>query len=60
MFTRILITFLLFAGLAYYFNVDVRVLVDKSGVPKWLSSHGIGTNSASTTDSSQIEESPQP
>lgn len=51
MITRIIIAFILFAGLAYYYNVDVRALVDKSGVPTWLSEHGysIRHDAATTT-----------
>ncbi len=48
MIMRIIFAFILFAGLAYYFNVDVRAVVDKSGVPAWLSSHGISTSSTTT------------
>ena len=46
---RILIAFVIFAGLAYYFNIDVRTVVDKSGVPTWLAAHGIPTSEASST-----------
>ena len=49
MITRILIAFVIFAGLAYYFNIDVRTVVDKSGVPTWLAEHGIKTNAASSS-----------
>lgn len=41
MISRIFVTFMLFAGIAYYYNIDVRAVVDKSGVPEWLSAHGI-------------------
>jgi hypothetical protein len=46
MITRIFIAFVIFAGAAYYFNIDVRNLVDKSGVPAWLAAHGIATQSS--------------
>ena len=48
MITRILFAFVIFAGLAYYFNIDVRNVVDKSGVPTWLAEHGIKTSATST------------
>ncbi len=41
MISRILFMFAIFAGLAYYFDIDVRDLVDRSGAPKWLAEHGI-------------------
>ena len=49
MITRILIAFVIFAGLAYYFNIDVRTVVDKSGVPTWLAEHGIKTSATSSS-----------
>ncbi len=49
MITRILFAFVIFAGLAYYFNIDVRSVVDKSGVPAWLAEHGIKTSATSTS-----------
>jgi hypothetical protein len=48
MITRIIITFLIFAGIAYYYDIDVRTVVDRSGVPAWLAEHGI-TAKATTT-----------
>lgn len=33
---RLLVTFMLFAGIVYYFNVDIIALVEKSGVPNWF------------------------
>ncbi len=53
MIIRILFAFVLFAGLAYYYNVDVRAVVDKSGVPTWLTSHGISTSATTTATSSK-------
>ena len=46
---RILIAFVIFAGLAYYFNIDVRTVVDKSGVPAWLAEHGVKTSATSSS-----------
>jgi hypothetical protein len=53
MISRIFITFALFAGIAYYYNIDVRAIVDKSGAPEWLAAHGIAThqNTATAIDS---------
>jgi len=54
MISRIFFTFVLFAALAYYFDIDVRSVVDKSGAPEWLAEHGIApkqsTASAAGTD----------
>ena len=46
---RILIAFVIFAGLAYYFNIDVRTVVDKSGVPAWLTERGVKTSATSSS-----------
>lgn len=51
MILRIIATFCLFAGLAYYFNIDVRQVVEESGVPTWLEAHGIGTAAPTGTTS---------
>lgn len=53
MITRILIAFVIFAAIAYYYNIDVRRVVDKSGVPEWLTSHGITPHSNTATDTAQ-------
>ena len=53
MIIRIIFAFVLFAGLAYYYNVDVRSVVDKSGVPTWLASKGISTSATTTATSSK-------
>jgi hypothetical protein len=54
MISRIFFAFILFAGLAYYFDIDVRSVVDKSGAPEWLAAHGIApkqsTAAAADTD----------
>lgn len=49
MISRILITFVIFAGIAYYYNIDVRAVVDKSGAPEWLAAHGITPHQATAT-----------
>ena len=51
MLTRIIFTFIIFAGLAYYFNIDVRTVVDKSGAPAWLTAHGITTEHVTSSTS---------
>ncbi len=53
MILRIIVTFCLFAGLAYYFNIDVRQVVEESGVPTWLEAHGIGTAAPTGTTSTR-------
>jgi hypothetical protein len=37
---KIFIAFALFAGIVYYYDIDVMALVDKSGAPQWLEEHG--------------------
>ncbi len=49
MITRLIISFILIAGLAYYFNIDVRKIVDQSGVPQWLTAHGIPIHPSATS-----------
>lgn len=49
MILRIIATFILFAALAYYFNIDVRKIVDESGFPDWLRARGIPTQHDSGT-----------
>ncbi len=49
MITRFIISFILIAGLAYYFNVDVRKVIDQSGVPEWLTEHGIAIHPSATS-----------
>ena len=52
MISRFLVGFVLFAGIVYYFNIDVRATVDKTGIPVWLSLHGFPINSAQIATSS--------
>lgn len=52
MISRFIVGFILFAGIVYYFNIDVRATVDKTGIPMWLSQHGFSTNVAQTATSS--------
>lgn len=49
MITRIIIAFLIIAGVSYYFDIDIRALVDKSGVPQWLAEHGIPSKDGGAT-----------
>ncbi len=46
---KILIAFALFAGVVYYYDVDVRALVEKSGAPKWLEEHGYSVKRETST-----------
>ena len=51
---KLIISFIIFAGIVYYFNLDIINLVEKSGAPEWLAKHGYMTKSpsvASSTDS---------
>jgi hypothetical protein len=52
MISRFIVGFVLFAGFVYYFNIDVRATVDKTGLPVWLSQHGFPTNSQQLATSS--------
>ena len=52
MISRFIIGFIVFAGVVYYFNIDVRATVDKTGIPVWLALHGFLTNSTQTATSS--------
>jgi hypothetical protein len=52
MISRFIVGFVLFAGFVYYFNIDVRATVDKTGLPVWLSQHGFPTNADKTASSS--------
>lgn len=52
MISRFIVGFILFSGLVYYFNIDVRATVDKTGIPVWLSRHGFPTNSEQSATSS--------
>jgi len=52
MISRFIVGFILFAGFVYYFNIDVRATVDKTGIPVWLSQHGFPTNSTQVATSS--------
>lgn len=54
MISRFIVGFILFAGIVYYFNIDVRATVDKTGIPVWLAEHGFSTNAAQSATSSTI------
>ena len=58
MISRIFFTFILFAALAYYFNIDVRSVVDKSGAPEWLAAHGIAPKQGTATISGSATTTP--
>ena len=55
---KLLITFTLFAGLVYYYNLDLIALIDKSGAPEWLAKKGYNVkNNTATVASSNIASS---
>ncbi len=58
MISRIFFTFILFAALAYYFNIDVRSVVDKSGAPEWLAAHGIAPKQGTAAVSAEATTTP--
>jgi hypothetical protein len=37
---KLAIMFALFSGFVYYYDIDVRRLVDRSGAPQWLEAKG--------------------
>ena len=45
--TRLIITFIIFAGVVYYYNIDIIRLVERSGAPEWLAKKGFTTKSPS-------------
>lgn len=48
---KVVISFILFAGIIYYFNVDIMALIDKSGAPEWLLEHGYRVKNEQTINS---------
>ena len=46
---KFIIAFIIFAGLVYYYNLDIIALVDKSGAPEWLAKKGYTVKSGSST-----------
>lgn len=56
--TKLIIAFVFFAGLVYYYNLDIIALVDKSGAPEWLAKKGYTVkNSTSTPVSTTVASS---
>lgn len=47
--TKYLIAFAIFAGVIYYYNLDIIALVDKSGAPEWLAKKGYNVKNSTTT-----------
>ena len=45
---KLLATFVAFAGLVYYYNLDIIALVEKSGAPEWLAKKGYNVKSDAT------------
>lgn len=37
---KLLIAFGIFAGVIYYYNLDLIALINRSGIPVWLVEHG--------------------
>ncbi len=52
---KTLIAFVIFAGIVYYYNVDIFALVDKSGVPQWLEDHGYRAKHSDVTPTTTAE-----
>ncbi|KKU78865.1 MAG: hypothetical protein UY04_C0024G0003 [Parcubacteria group bacterium GW2011_GWA2_47_7] len=55
---KLLLTFMVFAGLVYYFNVDLIALVDKSGAPAWFQKHGYVVRSEALLPAPQSTSTP--
>jgi|GEM_PF-2492757 len=51
---KLILAFALFAGLVYYYNVDIIALVDKSGAPEWLAKKGYNVKVTSTSTPSTV------
>ena len=49
---------MVFAGLVYYFNVDLIALVDKSGAPAWFQKHGYVVRSEALLPAPQSTSTP--
>ena len=42
---KLLLTFALFAGIVYYYDINLIALVERSGAPEWLAERGYATKS---------------
>ena len=45
---KLIVMFVIFAGVMYYFNIDLHGAIDRSGVPQWLAEHGVKTSKDAT------------
>ena len=54
--TRLIITFIIFAGVVYYYNIDIIRLVERSGAPEWLAKKGFSTKRHSAVTNTAQEE----
>ncbi len=50
--TKLIIAFVFFAGLVYYYNLDIIALVDKSGAPEWLAKKGYTVKNSTSSPAS--------
>ena len=58
---KLAITFIIFAGFIYYYDVDVKRLVEKSGAPQWLESRGYkAKHDTATNTPTASTETPKP
>lgn len=46
---KLLIAFVIFAGVIYYYNLDLIALVNRSGIPVWLVEHGYSIHKEAAT-----------
>ena len=49
---KMIISFIIFAGVIYYYNIDIIRLVEKSGAPEWLAKKGFVTKNPSVVSTS--------
>lgn len=55
---KLIISFIIFAAVVYYFNLDIINLVEKSGAPEWLAKKGYVTKSPLVASSTDVNVSP--
>ena len=49
MITKFIVGLIIFAGIVYYYNIDVRKTVDATGIPTWLEERGYTTSSSDSS-----------
>ena len=52
---KLIVTFIIFAGIVYYFNLDITILVEKSGAPQWFEKKGYVTKSPAFATSTVLQ-----